>query len=66
MTTVTEIEEAKAFEGGRFLWLHSSGDCILWETKEDSLDDDGSKAIGRWQLNRIEMEAINSIVDEWG
>lgn len=53
MTTANEILSAKAAAGDNaYLWLHDSGDCILWPTNEASIDDDGKNAIDRWQVSR--------------
>lgn len=57
--TIETILAAKTAEGaGAYLWLHSSGDCILWSCEQDSIDDDGANAVGRWQLSKIEAEAL--------
>jgi hypothetical protein len=67
MTTdlIIEIIEHKAAING-FLWAHISGDVILWEDEEDSLDDSGVRAIGRWQLTVDELDALASLgeIDE--
>lgn len=66
--TAQEILEAKASEGpSAHLWLHSSGDCILWPTEESSVDDDGYRAVERWQVsNEVAEELIDSgEVDEF-
>lgn len=56
---ITEIIEAKKAAGeDAYLWLHSSGDCILWPSEEASQDDAGAKAIGRWQLTSSEMAEV--------
>jgi hypothetical protein len=58
------IEHKAAIDG--FLWAHDSGDVILWSSEEDSLDDSGVRAIGRWQLTVDEMDALASLgeIDE--
>jgi hypothetical protein len=67
MTTdlIIEIIEHKAAING-FLWAHDSGDVILWESEEDSVDDDGRHAVARWQLSRAELDALASLgeIDE--
>lgn len=56
---VREICEAKSGVGeDAFLYLHDSGDCILWASKADSENDDGSKAVGRWQLTDAEVREM--------
>jgi hypothetical protein len=64
---IEKILDAKKEEGAdAYLWLHTSGDCILWPSEEKSDNDDGAKAIGRWQLSELEMTAlvISGSVDE--
>jgi len=59
--TVTAIQKAKAEAGeNAYLWLHDSGDCILWPNRESSEDDDGSKAIERWSLTLAEYRAVKA------
>lgn len=58
------IYEAKLGAGeGAFLYLHDSGDCILWASKTDSENDDGRKAIGRWQLTDAEVREVRRFAD---
>ena len=57
--TINEILEAKAAAGANaYLWLSSSGDCILWPDEASSKDDDGAQAIGRWQVAEDEINAL--------
>mgnify|MGYP000987986307 FL=1 len=56
---VRKIIEAKEESGeAAYLWLHDSGDCILWPNEEASEDDDGANAIERWQLAENEMDVL--------
>ena len=62
ITTTNEILAAKAAAGDdAYLWLHDSGDCILWPTEEASINDDGQNAIDRWQVSsEVAAELIDS------
>lgn len=62
MTTANEILSAKAAAGDdAYLWLHDSGDCILWPTEEASTNDDGKNALDRWQISsEVAAELIDS------
>ena len=56
---VQEILRAKEDAGNdSHLWLHDSGDCILWPTEESSVNDAGRNAIGRWHLSHEEQDAL--------
>ncbi len=49
---VQEIVDRKHEEGERaFLCGNTFGDVILWSQELDSIDDDGAKAVARWQVN---------------
>ena len=41
-----------------YLWLHDSGDCILWSTEADSVNDDGARAVARWYLTIDEVDDL--------
>lgn len=59
MNTLNEILTAKANAGpDAYLWLHTSGDCILWPDETAAENDDGARAIGRWQLDRRQKDAL--------
>ncbi len=58
-TNVTKIIEAKKNAGSTaYLWLHTSGDCILWPSEEASENDNGSKALDRWTLTKDEVNEL--------
>jgi len=50
----------------KYLWMHDSGDVILWPTEEESVDDDGSRALARWQVTGLTMDLLakSGMVDE--
>lgn len=56
---ITTILAAKKSAGtDAYLWLHDSGDCILWPTEEASENDDGQNAVGRWTLTKAEVNDL--------
>lgn len=56
---ITEIIEAKKSAGtDSYLWLHDSGDCILWPDEESSEDDNGANAIERWELTKAQIAEL--------
>jgi hypothetical protein len=67
LAVVREVYDAWEAEGpDAFLWLHTSGDCILWACEKDSIDDNGSRAIERWQLTQKQyrLALLLGICDE--
>jgi len=64
-----QIIERKRAEGPEaYLWAHDSGDVILWETEAESVDDDGRRAVARWQVDAVTLDALlaSGEVDEIG
>lgn len=64
LETAQKIIAAKTDAGDdAYLWLHDSGDCILWPDEESSVDDDGANAIERWTLTDAERKALRALHD---
>jgi len=65
-TKIKEILAAKEAAGDyAYLWLQNdAGDCILWPSKQESVDD--SRAVGRWNLTKEEVGELSETgeVDE--
>lgn len=60
-TTAAEIIERKHSEGPEaYLWVHDSGDVILWPDEESSKNDDGAHAAERWQ---VDAETVRYLID---
>jgi len=45
------LDKARQAGTEAYLWIHDSGDVILWPDKTSSVDDDGRHAIARWQVD---------------
>jgi hypothetical protein len=60
MADIIDTIRAAKEEAGEeaYLWLHTSGDCILWPNEEESIDDSGVAAIGRWHLTDAEVDRM--------
>lgn len=57
--TNTIITAKKEASSNAFLWLNElAGDCILWPSEEDSIDDDGKNAIERWDVSEEVMAEL--------
>lgn len=67
MTLSDYIIKAKCQAGpDAFLWVHDSGDVILWPSKEESRGDSGLRAVGRWRVDPETLRAIDPAVDMYG
>lgn len=52
MTTLATIMAAVADAGpSAYLWVHDSGDVILWPDEPSSRGDDGANALARWHVD---------------
>jgi hypothetical protein len=50
--TAAEIIARTRSEGVEaYLWVHDSGDVILWHDEASSEGDDGAHAVARWQVD---------------
>lgn len=59
MKKANEIIERKHGEGAEaYLWVHSSGDVILWPDEDASVDDDGANAAERWHVDAETVDAL--------
>jgi len=57
--TVAEILIACNAAGpDAYLWVHTSGDVILWPSEAASVNDDGQNAIARWQVEADEVDQL--------
>lgn len=43
-----------------YLWMHCSGDVILWPNEQSSENDDGAHAIARWTVG---AETVEDLID---
>jgi len=61
---ITEIIAAKAAAGTEaYLWVHDSGDCILWPSEAASENDDASRALARWSLTPAQVDDLIASCD---
>jgi hypothetical protein len=57
--TNTIITAKKDAGENAYLWLNElDGDCILWPSEEDSIDDSGYNAIERWDVSKEVMAEL--------
>lgn len=62
--TAAEIIASKNEAGTEaYLWLHTTGDCILWPSEEASEGDDGRSAIARWTTDEVDALIDSGEVD---
>jgi hypothetical protein len=45
-------------DGDPVLYVHDSGDVILWANEDDAENDDGSRALERWSVSPECAEAL--------
>jgi hypothetical protein len=63
---ICEIRAAYAAAPDAYLWVHAgAGDVILWPSESASEGDDGSQAIGRWNVSREGIADLCDLVDEY-
>jgi hypothetical protein len=43
---------------GAYLWVHDSGDVILWPSRSRSYGDDGAHAVARWTVSAKTLAAL--------
>jgi hypothetical protein len=56
---LSEILAAKKEAGAdAYLWVHTSGDVILWPDEASSENDAGANALSRWHVNAATVDAL--------
>lgn len=45
------------------LYVHDSGDVLLWDSQGAADNDDGTRAIGRWQVGQDTREALEPLAE---
>jgi hypothetical protein len=45
---------------GSYLWVHTSGDVILWSDEDSSVNDNGAHAVERWD---VDTETVDALID---
>ena len=57
--SLSEILAATAAEGSEaHLWVHDSGDVILWPCESDSTGDNGRKAVAGWHVTSATLDQL--------
>jgi len=41
-----------------YLWVHTSGDVILWPDEASSENDSGARAVARWTVDEAVVDAL--------
>jgi hypothetical protein len=54
---------AENVDGDPVLYVHDSGDVILWANEVDAENDDGSNALERWSVSPECAEALAELED---
>ena len=61
--TIVQTYLAEQAESDPVLFVHDSGDVILWASEEDAENDDGSRALNRWSVSPEVADALAPLED---